>query len=436
MPRSFWAKILHLAFRTSFNIIFKELESFNLEIKTMIKKILFLTLLLLGGFLYYFKDDFGPKDVLVFKEITVKPLILTFIKVKGDITFSKEGQSQKVVEGQVVDSAGTIKTLDKSFAILAYGKGFTSKIIIGSNTQLDLSKFEINLPRQKEGVELKLNTGNILLKIFNPDKKTVLKVKTNFITMGIRGTTFYVKSNLDESLLLVKEGAVEMESDEVRNATFVYGDNGYSANSKGTTPVKLTDYKIDWDNEIEEQNVEKITTSDQFRNVVEKSLDDMKKQLETMDAKISGKKTQLESYEALDASELVDMKKDLHCLDDSLGHCDLVSKIFSNNILYKRSETKNFFSKEVKQTAKQEIEKHKIFLNKRTSSLKLDIEESEKTLLEHESKYKFVHGKLAELDSMDESKKAEAKKSIYRDIVDTLDERGLKEEFIKILTKK
>lgn len=354
---------------------------------------------------------------------------LTFLRVVGKVSVEKDGKSEEAKEGATIDKFATVKTEAGSVAIIAYGKDYASKIKLGEKTSLDISKVELNLPEQKEGIFIQLLAGDILLKIFNPSKQKTLRIKTKTVTMGIRGTTFFVRANENDSVLLVKEGAVEMESDEKRNTAFVYTDKGFVIDSNGEAkPVDLNTYNVNWDvekAEIEKKEVVKIDYGVKLAGLI----NDMKEEITVMQSKIKGRKIAMADQESSNEAEFLALKNDNFCIDNNLKNCRLESKLFEHDILYNREDQKSFFTEKIKISLKEDIEKYKTKLIGKVSTLKSQIHQMEIDLPELENKHKLAHAKLSELDSMDAAKKESSKKDIYKAVIEILDDAGLRNEF-------
>lgn len=399
----------------------------------MDKKKLILALIIFSGIFYFYEQSFFYKknNPKIITQKKAEPLSLAFLGVQGKVTVERNGKTEEVSEGVIIDSSCNIKTFEKSFAVLAYGPSLSSKIKIGSNTNFDLEKIELNYPDQKEGLVLNLVTGELLLRIFNPGKKIVLNIKTKHAMMKVRGTTFFVKTNDMSSLLIVNEGSVELEGDEARSNLFVYAKSGYLINSlEKANAANLNHYKINWD--IEAQGPDILLPNNDFSLIIDSAIEQVKKELENMDADLKKIKFRISELERSNDIEFLNLEKDITCLNNRLGNCDLKSEVFTRDILHKRGNLKNILTFGISEGLKVEIEKYKTQLIERVAVMRTESVDVIKDISEMEHKYKLARSKLDQLNSLEGVKKEEVKNVVYKEIVDIIDDNNLKMEFEKI----
>lgn len=351
---------------------------------------------------------------------------MTFLRVVGKVTVEVNGQTKEATHGSIIDTAATVKSFDKSFALLGYGEGHSSKIKIGANTSFDLSKFELNLPEQKEGLKIKINAGDVLFKIFNPNKIKSLIINTNIISMGIRGTTFFVRSNDKSSLLLVKEGTVEMENNTNQNSSFVYADSGFEVNANGAAkPANLNQFNINWDPENEQPEIEIVKTD--IGPKIEIFIKELKKQISDDSNDLENKKASLINMEKANELELIAVKKDTACIKNGLNDCRLLSKLFIHDILYNREDAKNFFTPVIKKGLLEDIEKYKAKLPILVSNAQSAISDLEKEIADLQKKYEPAQKKWDEFSSLAEAEKEKSKRAYYKEIIEILDDNTLRD---------
>ena len=117
------------------------------------------------------------------------------VKIKSENSFKKS----KLSVGSELKSGDLITTSKKSTVVI--------KLVDNSTLVLEASStlhfISSNLVEQKE--------GKIYYKITSRDAKNALKVKTPFAIIGIKGTTFIIKTAKNSSVLL-KEGVIGIKS--------------------------------------------------------------------------------------------------------------------------------------------------------------------------------------------------------------------------------
>lgn len=298
----------------------------------MKKILLVLAVIAIAFYAYSYKNHMKRSEVSTAKVIAPPPpqiVSLTFLKIVGQVTVEQNGKIENATEGMLITNNSTVKTGEKSLAILGYGKDFTSKIKVASNTKFDFSKFALHLPNIKEGISLRLLLGSLLLKIHNPSKQKILKVVTRTAAMGIRGTTFLVKENEKDSVLIVKNGAVEIEDENTSDPQIVESNSGFKISASGARQIDFKKYKINWD--VEDQETE-ILTFDllNFLSKVEYRLNELKEQIIQINLQIDQRKSESTGLE----KENSDIQQDILCLKKHLSlkneECRLVSKMAKN----------------------------------------------------------------------------------------------------------
>ncbi len=126
-------------------------------------------------------------------------------KLRGEVIF----EGHPVKEGDVIDKVGKIETKEKSFLQIKIDK-WKNTISIGPNSIMQLNF--------SDAKKYTLEAGQCRWKSFAPsDSKG--KIFTKNVSMGVRGTDFFLKTNtlLGETEIIMFDGEVMMEN--IKDAT-------------------------------------------------------------------------------------------------------------------------------------------------------------------------------------------------------------------------
>jgi hypothetical protein len=140
---------------------------------------------------------------LMFFGVTLMAQTLGSVKALGGIVkVTHEGsiKKEKIKQGYEVQEGDLISTNKKGFA----------QIVLSDNSTIVLDKSSAVTFGSAQ--EIAQAGGKVLYKITSRDAKNSLKVKTPFAIIGIKGTTFIVKSDKDDEGVLLKEGLVGVAS--------------------------------------------------------------------------------------------------------------------------------------------------------------------------------------------------------------------------------
>ena len=151
-----------------------------------------------------------------------------------------------------------IKTENKSFVILKFKNDRSSKILkLGSNSELKID-FE------KNSIELGLNKGSTFIQFLksklrsNSSNSDKLFIKVKNVSMGVRGTQFFITHANDKSndvWMCVKEGIVEVKEKNGPKSTDVTEGKGILI-KKGDQITSPRPYKwiskLDWNMQTKE----------------------------------------------------------------------------------------------------------------------------------------------------------------------------------------
>lgn len=395
----------------------------------MNKNILLFVLLIAGGLFFFKKESDNsskatPAPVVQPESqvLSEEKLDLILLHFQGNV----EVNSKPAKEGDAIPTVANITCADNSFAVLAYGKNFSSKIKVGSKSSITLGRFEAGLPTLKEGITAKLTTGSMLLEITTTNKQKQLKILSGSFTLGIREAFFFIKQEDEKAFFTVKTGSIEIESNDKRNALFAYADSGYDLNKDDTyKEISFKDHEIIWNINTNEQ-LETVIEKNNFARKLDELVFESKNKSVTMKNSASNKKYIYELHMKTTDKEFQDIEIDTGCLLKKMVGCDFISRIFNEDILFRRGDTNGVFPSGLTEGMKDSISKHKTKLTNKGLQLKSEMIESEKDAAEFEEKSQLIDKKMAE--TKDETTKAEA----YKSLVDIFDNSELRNEFNKM----
>lgn len=349
----------------------------------------------------------------------VSPTTITAVKVKGDVTLEAGDKTFKVKEGQIIKDSVSLSTAQDAILILGYGEGFSSKIKIGPNSKLDLTRYKLPGSFSGQGVHLDLSSGRLLLKIFNPSGQKVVRVKTPNFSMGIKETTSIVETFNDNSLLLVKEGTVEVEA-EGKTRLAKAGSGFLSNNGAEIKPIQIKNYKVDWDVESmavktqtadapkaeAAQPVQIDTTQISVPLKIEEELIKLQKQIENHQTELPARQAQLKEQDKKYDEELARISQDEQCLENSLRDCEFTSEAFK----YHPSNLKNnpshlSLNANSKASLQKDMTKAKDDVAQKKSLLKADSDVLENELQIEKDKLKNATAKYEQSKTADEATK-------------------------------
>lgn len=358
---------------------------------------------------------------------------ITAVKVRGVVTAEIGEKSIIVKEGQIIEPPVTITTAPSSLVILGYGPDFASKIKIGPNSKLDLSNFKVRGVFAPQGLNIDFSKGRMLLKIFNPSKQKVLTIQTPTISMGIRGTTFAVETFDDQSILLVKEGVVEVKTKDGKPQMAKTGMGFISRGENDMQSVQISDYNIDWNIDSTTSLPPPTSTTKEVPSkfavdikqmniplVIETEIRKMQNHVEDFPARLQRLKDQEKQYE----DELTNISQDETCFQNQFANCEFTSEAFKNH----PSNLKNNPS-HLSLNAKTKASLEKEFAKEKEDAAQKKNNAREETLLA-ENDFQLKKEKLKNaMEKFEQYKTADeaTKKILLKDIGDLTDSEILRE---------
>lgn len=187
----------------------------------------------------------------------------TVLFTKGDVTINKK-PAQK---GAELSSGDIIATGAGSVAVVKSAGGNTFK--------LD-EKSSLGLDEKKEGEEAKLAGGSIFIqakKMLEGQKgKNGLMVRARSVSMGVRGTQFFVsegKSSSDDVWMCVNEGKVVIQHKDEKKAKIVNAGEGVSVLKGKTSKPKPLPWtkKLNWNFDPVQGDLEnKVSIEEAYSN--------------------------------------------------------------------------------------------------------------------------------------------------------------------------
>ncbi len=123
-------------------------------------------------------------------------------KAEGIVKVKHEGSIKKkrVKQGYEIQNGDIISTYRKASAVLKLEDG--SDVVLGEKAMIAFAS----------SLDLMQKEGKVYYKITPKDIKNKLKIKTNFAIIGIKGTTFIVNSDQNDSYVALKEGLIGIKS--------------------------------------------------------------------------------------------------------------------------------------------------------------------------------------------------------------------------------
>lgn len=146
-----------------------------------------------------------------------------------------------------------VLTGEESSAIITFAD--SSVIIMKAESEI-----VIGAPPREKG-RLEILKGRLLMNIKKVIAGEPIEVKTNLVTMGIKGTTFALDVTETATTLKVIEGTVEFTSDITGEKELVSGAEAISATSAGLKEKTTFDIEAEKDNWQEAENFERKSGS-------------------------------------------------------------------------------------------------------------------------------------------------------------------------------
>lgn len=147
----------------------------------------------------------------------------TIIYTKGEVLLS----DKVIKKGQSIKTGDLVKTQGDAIAVLRFENGNTVKL--NENSELKIEALAES--KAKGRTILNLIRGNSFFKK-QKDTTNLLNVKAHSVSMGIRGTVFFVaygEEVKDDVYMCVKEGVVAIKSGKEEKPTMVKEGQGVVA---------------------------------------------------------------------------------------------------------------------------------------------------------------------------------------------------------------
>ena len=172
--------------------------------------------------------------------------------LQGDVEAGKD-KLDKAKLGQSVEADETVKTGANSLAILTFEDGSILKLNAGSKLQVGASK---------SNAEVHLFAGSVFAKIAK-QKTGQFHLKTQTVTMGVRGTQFYTSYGKTEKKgedvwMCVNEGLVAVENPLEKEPVLVkQGEGIFAPAGQKVTPPKPYEWtkKLNWNMDVNKGDV-------------------------------------------------------------------------------------------------------------------------------------------------------------------------------------
>lgn len=404
----------------------------------MLKKIQFpLSVIALVAMIFAWKtviDNYLPNTPIDLPNVEHQTISMSVIKIKGKVLRSFEGQKKPLSLGETITKPMTIYTTSDSQVILGYGPNYASKIKIGPQTTMNLSRLSTNQNELNDSLYFFIQRGLVLFKIFNPQKNKVLQVKTSTMSMRIRGTTFAVESAQDKSTLLVHEGAVEVLSSKGR-PEMAHAGQGFEAQHENMLKeVSASDYNIDWSFEEDASSVPHPTATSGSSTLnlpyllerevkrLQNNFEDIKNKKPYQLQNIADKEKELDS-------EIELISKDLLCLQSMMKECEFTSDHFKNDVAnLKNSPIRLTNNPSIRINLEKEMQKAKSGIAQDKVNLKNEVDIIEAQYIAEQSKVNEVLSKYEQYKAADEK----GQKTLLKEIDRLMTSPELHEEIDKM----
>ncbi len=172
---------------------------------------------------------------------------------KGDVTIVRKGSERSMLRGESLYEGDIIETGSKSLAIISFLN--SSKMKLSSDSSITLEKV-MGSSKSKNGAYLSFyqKAGTSLIQFINKNKKNDLEVRTDNVSIGVRGTKFMIAHGkgveAGDLYAYVDEGKVTAMNFERNDHADIPGGQGVFINRDGqmSEPSKLPwAKKLNWD---------------------------------------------------------------------------------------------------------------------------------------------------------------------------------------------
>ncbi len=143
-------------------------------------------------------------------ESAVRDIVATVVFKAGDVYLIKDKKSKLIERGESIPLGSLLKTGSHSIALIKVVANLQKRIItsmvkVGQRSQLKILPF-------KDIPQIKLDSGNLVVKVFNLQKSKLLKLKvtSRVAALGVRGTEFFVYADKQKQFTTLREGELEM----------------------------------------------------------------------------------------------------------------------------------------------------------------------------------------------------------------------------------
>ena len=394
------------------------------------KTIVFFALIFIASGSYWYihkKMNSDANDVLAPKETFTNSL--TAIKVKGNVSIEINQSLKPLSQGDQVSTKGKIITAADSLVIFGFGHSLDSKIKIGPDTIVNLSKFALSEEaKTKEGFVFNLLHGSLLSIINNPKKNKILKITAKNFSMGIRGTTFAVKADDERSLLLVKEGAVEVQTENGTTKLANTGSGFLASSPNELERVDTATYHVDWNVESESSILnDSLVASSQkedghFIQELEKFRDNFFEQVAEKEKIVNAKSAAVIDID----SEVKLIASDKECISER-SDCIYQSEFTKSQAMILRRSDSFHLSEVGKKSFIADLEKEIDRLNKEKEKRLLEIRDLNIIADEFKARAEKLNEKWSKLKSTT----GDDKKQLLNEIVEIIDSNELRALFTK-----
>ncbi|MCR9203467.1 MAG: FecR family protein [Halobacteriovoraceae bacterium] len=213
------------------------------------------------------------KSLLIFTLLFFSSQVLSAGKLLhsiGKVTID----GKDVKKGATLPVKGKISTGPGSLAIIKFQGGSTAKL--NENSSLFLRK---DISKSKKTSLTLIKGTSFFKKLVKGKKKGGLNVKARNVSMGVRGTQFFVgfgQKKLKDVYMCVRKGEVLIKGEEQKRATLVKTGEGVVVpeGKRSTKPKPLPWTKdLNWNLDPEKEVVNKASIEESYEDPLEREYD-------------------------------------------------------------------------------------------------------------------------------------------------------------------
>jgi hypothetical protein len=272
-------------------------------------------------------------------QVQSSKLVALIKNCKGTVLLSHGNSvSREVKVGEKLFENSILETKEKSTVLISFCENYTCQLRIGSNSKIKIDELmKIDSLNKNEKSAFNILTGIVSFIVKKKVKPLDIKLKSNGITFGIRGTQFVIYSYEDKkTLLAVKEGKVEVENELSDKGAHVITENmTYLAKADGSVKISTNDSfvnSLNWDIEnlnISEPEIGDFDSSNPSVKVKKNGFENQVKEVINVS---TGAENKAAAKRNSFSEEKIKIEEDINCLVRNRVNCNLFSESILLNL--------------------------------------------------------------------------------------------------------